>query len=208
VPEHAQPKPESAAPVPVPTPAEPKTEAEAVPKPTTGSSRSSCEAKGLEPDNDDIEKVRKRLWQPTIGSKWQIILDGVPDTRQPALKPDDAHVWDIDLWDATADDICNLKKQGKKVICYFSAGTSETWRHDNDKLKAFNKGPVQMDDNPKGKAWEGESWLDIRETQVRNVMAQRIKMAATKGCDALDPDNLGKSLIYLGIEHTSVAIMR
>jgi hypothetical protein len=199
-PEPALPKPETAVPVPVPAQPAPKPESEAVPQLAEGSA-GTCGPKPRQPDADgDIEIIRKRLWQPSVGSKWQIILDGVPDTARPALKPDDAHIWDIDLWDATAEDICNLKKQGKKVICYFSAGTSETWRQDNDKLKPFNKGPVQMDDSPRGKVWEGESWIDIRETQVRNVMSDRIKMAAAKGCDGIDPDNMGKSFIYPNLE--------
>jgi hypothetical protein len=26
---------------------------------------------------------------------------------------------------------------------------------------------------------------------IRNIMAKRIKLAADKGCDAIDPDNIG-----------------
>jgi hypothetical protein len=211
-PEPVQPKPETAAPAPVPTPvqpkpkpAEPKPETEAIPKPTTSSSDSICGPNSLEPASDDIETIRKRLWQPKIGSKWQIILDGVPDTKRAVLKPEDATIFDIDLWDAHADHICDLKKRGKKVICYFSAGTSEEWRKapeypdgDFKELKAYNKGQIcaDLESNGKGckKYWGGEQWVDITSNKVWQIMAKRIKMAADKGCDALDPDNMGESL--------------
>jgi hypothetical protein len=213
-PEPAQPKPESAAPVPAPTPLEPKPEAaesdsetaapDAVPKPAeqgaTDTSEFACGTKSLSRYSGDIESVRRQLWQPSVSSKWQIILDGVPDTKAAALKPLDAHIWDIDAWDASGSDICDLKKQKKKVICYFSAGTSETWRDDNVKLKDFNLGAVGMTDKDDGKVWKGEEWVDIREPKVREVMKTRIKMAAEKGCDAIDPDNIGKSHNY---EYTS-----
>jgi hypothetical protein len=129
-----------------------------------------------------------------VGSKWQIILDGVPDTRKNPLKPDDAPIWDIDLWDATAADVAGLKKMGKKVICYFSAGTSEDWRSDYKSLQKYNLGRICKDDACKG-VWGGEQWIDIRNQNVWQVMKQRIKMASDKGCDAIDPDNMGMSLL-------------
>ncbi|KAF2437114.1 hypothetical protein EJ08DRAFT_578111, partial [Tothia fuscella] len=132
---------------------------------------------------------RSRLWQPKIGAKWQIILDGVPDTKRSTLLPNDAHIWDIDLWDASAADITALKKANKKVICYFSAGTSESWRPDYNELKKYNLGKVCKDDKCKG-SWGGEEWLDIRTEKVRKVMQTRIKLASQKGCDAVDPDNV------------------
>jgi hypothetical protein len=127
----------------------------------------------------------------------------VPDTKRSTLNPSDAHIWDIDLWDATPNDISALKKAGKKVICYFSAGTSEAWRPDYNKLQAYNLGKVCKDDGCKG-SWGGEEWLDIRVGDVRKVMQQRIKLASEKGCDAIDPDNVGTSLIFLSASNTKL----
>ncbi|QDS69095.1 hypothetical protein FKW77_010172 [Venturia effusa] len=143
----------------------------------------------------DIESVRRKLWQPTVGAKWQIILDGVPDTKGP-MEPRDATVWDIDAWDAKASDICEAKKKGKKVICYFSAGTSENWRPDYRLIAPYNIGKVCADLEVKpGQScknfWKGEMWIDIRNPVTWEVMKGRVKMAADKGCDGIDPDNMG-----------------
>lgn len=39
-------------------------------------------------------------------------------------------IYDVDLFDATTAQIAEYKKQGKKVVCYFSAGSFEDWRSD------------------------------------------------------------------------------
>ena len=41
--------------------------------------------------------------------------------------------------------------------------------------------------------WSGERWLDVRKDGVWKVMKDRIKLASDKGCDAIDPDNMGQS---------------
>ncbi|KAF2673611.1 family 114 glycoside hydrolase, partial [Microthyrium microscopicum] len=82
-------------------------------------------------------------------------------------------------------------------ICYFSAGSSESWRDD---FKRFSKsdmgGPIAKDD--KGSSyWQGEKWLNIKNPNpnsatlpvVWQIMRDRIKIAADKGCNAIDPDN-------------------
>ncbi|KAE9992191.1 hypothetical protein EG327_009804 [Venturia inaequalis] len=142
----------------------------------------------------DIDSVRRKLWQPAVGSKWQIILDGVPDTKG-AMEPKEAAIWDIDAWDARASDICEAKKKGKKVICYFSAGTSETWRADNHLIAPYNIGNICADTEVAPGTtcknfWKGEKWIDIRNPVAWEVMKGRIKMAAEKGCDGIDPDNM------------------
>ena len=38
-----------------------------------------------------------------------------------------ADIYDIDLLDAPSQTIADLQADGKKVICYFSAGTYEDW---------------------------------------------------------------------------------
>lgn len=181
--------PRPAVPATAPKPASPAQSAQpAAPAAEADSSDSS--SSGNVADSEIAER-RKHLWQPKVGSKWQIILDGVPDTKKSVLNPSDALIWDIDLWDAAPSNIADLKKSGKKVICYFSAGTSESWRPDYKSLSAYNLGRVCKDDKCRG-TWGGEEWLDIRQQPVRKVMQERIKMASTKGCDAIDPDNVGK----------------
>ncbi|KAG4439337.1 hypothetical protein IFR05_005149 [Cadophora sp. M221] len=118
------------------------------------------------------------LWQPAAGSTWQIELSGVvTDTSYPA------DVFDLDLFDTPQSTIDALHAAGKKVICYFSAGSFENWRPDKDDFQAADKGsPME--------GWAGEWWLNTKTANVRSIMAARIDIAASKGCDAVDPDNV------------------
>ncbi|KAF2649322.1 carbohydrate-binding module family 1 protein [Lophiostoma macrostomum CBS 122681] len=118
----------------------------------------------------------------TRGQKWQIILLGTPDMSKMPLPPTDAQVWDIDLFDNDASAMTTLKAAGKTVICYFSAGTWEDWRDDAKDFASADLGKVLP-------LWPNEKWLKVSSTKVRDIMAKRIKLAADKGCDAIDPDN-------------------
>jgi len=130
------------------------------------------------------------LWQPKVGSRFQISLSRrldssrSPFSRKPALPvPGSADVFDLDLFDTPASAIQQLHSQGKKVICYFSAGSSESWRKDLTKLNASDMGePLR--------GWPNERWLDLRREDVYNVTKARIKLAYEKGCDGIDADNI------------------
>ena len=130
---------------------------------------------------------RSTIWQPAVQSRFQMILSGVVDLdiSNPSVTPD-VGIYDVDLFNTPNSTIQALKGLGKKVICYFSAGTSEDWRQDYRKFSESVKGAKLPE-------WPGERWLDIRTTEVLNVMKARIKMAAENGCDAIDPDNMGKT---------------
>ncbi|KXG48063.1 uncharacterized protein PGRI_019330 [Penicillium griseofulvum] len=131
------------------------------------------------------QKISKRnttsntnIWQPTAGVKWQIqLINAVSDTTV------NADIWDIDLFDNTADTITTLKSKGHKVICYFSAGTYEDWRPDISKFDTADLGN-NLDE------WPGERWLNIKSDKVRAIMTSRLDMAKAKGCDGVDPDNI------------------
>jgi hypothetical protein len=123
------------------------------------------------------------LWQPEFGSKWQIVLSSVVDINK--IVQDDVNVYDVDLADTPKETIQGLKDMGKKVICYFSAGTSEDWRVDYSSFLPDDKLSCMGD-------WKGERWLDVSKPHVFEVMKKRIQIASEKGCDAIDPDNMGK----------------
>lgn len=123
-----------------------------------------------------------------VGQKFQIILSAVPNLAA-TLTPSDAPVWDIDLWDADNSTITGLHAAGKIVVCYFSAGTSEDWRPDYSKFSGSDKGAALPE-------WKGENWLKLSSSNVRSIMQTRIQMAASKGCDAIDPDNTGMRFNY------------
>lgn len=92
-------------------------------------------------------------------------------------------VYDIDLFDTSSSTISALKTSGKKVVCYFSAGSSENWRSDYDQFSSNDMGKT-LD------GWEGERWLDIRSQNVFDIMKARIDLAAAKGCEGVEPDNM------------------
>ncbi len=69
------------------------------------------------------------------------------------------------------------------VICYFSAGSWEDWREDQDQFDEQDIG------NPLS-GWPGEKWLDVRSESVRTIMAARLDVAVAKSCDGVEPDNV------------------
>lgn len=105
----------------------------------------------------------KQIWQPSVGAKFQIILDSnFGRNRNADLVPADADIFDVDLFDITAEVIQRLHNRGKKVICYMNAGSSESWRPDYASIKAVDKGDVMRE-------WRREQWLDIRSLDVFKV---------------------------------------
>ncbi|BCS27799.1 endo alpha-1,4 polygalactosaminidase [Aspergillus puulaauensis] len=125
-----------------------------------------------------VTRTTKEIWQPPVGASWQIVLSGALIDQSSS-----ASIYDIDLFENPASTISSLHAQNKKVICYFSAGTYEDWRPD---AKSFSKSDIgsPLDD------WEGESWVDLRSKNVRQIMKKRLDMAVEKGCDGVDPDNV------------------
>jgi len=91
-------------------------------------------------------------------------------------------MYDIDLFDNTADTIATLHSKGRAVICYFST-QYENWRPDAASWPASVLGN-NLDD------WPGERYVDIRSTVVRTIMQTRLDLAVSKGCDGVEPDNV------------------
>jgi len=91
---------------------------------------------------------------------------------------------EIDMEDTDVSTINALKQEGKKVICYFSAGSYEDWRNDADQFPSAVLGNDLS-------GWAGEKWLDIsRIDLLRPIMSARMDRAVAKGCDAVDTDNV------------------
>jgi hypothetical protein len=116
-------------------------------------------------------------WIPAPGTTWQWQLQGTIDTTV------NVQMYNIDMVDVPTSTIALLKSQGKKVVCYFSAGSWEEWRPDAASFPASVKG------NSNG--WPGEKWLDIRQVSVlQPIMEKRLDLAVAKGCDGVEPDNI------------------
>lgn len=129
-------------------------------------------------------------WQPTPAEKltWQWQINGALDTSI------DANMYDVDLFDTSVAQIANLKADGKTVVCYFSAGTYEGWRPDWPQFFPFISNESYAGDTPpfanKMADWD-ERWLDIRHIELlAPIMRSRLRLAAKKGCDAVEPDNV------------------
>ncbi len=124
--------------------------------------------------------ITNRYWhwfhpRPDSTFYWQ--LQGEINIQRPE------EIFDIDLFDSDESLISHLKETGHKVICYFSAGSAEKWRDDFTLFSEKELGNVMND-------WPDERWLDIRSENVKRVMEQRIRLAAQKGCDGIEPDNI------------------
>lgn len=116
-------------------------------------------------------------WRPAVTDTWQWQLTGTLNTSY------DVKIYDVDLYDTPASTILALQNSGKKVVCYFSAGSSENWRTDFGSFAASDMGNA-LD------GWAGERWLDTRSGNVRTIMTKRLDLAKSKGCDGVEPDNV------------------
>jgi hypothetical protein len=113
------------------------------------------------------------------GATWQWQLTGLPlDTSF------DVAAYDIDMFDSAPSLIDALHGDGRVVICYFSAGSWEDFRPDAGAFPNGAKGA------PLDPPFQEELWLDVRDATVRDLMRARLDLAATKGCDAVEPDNV------------------
>jgi hypothetical protein len=113
-----------------------------------------------------------------LNATWQIQYSGQLDLSL------DVDVYNLDLFEITPEDIGSLHARAIYVMCYFSAGSWEDWRPDADLFPEEIKGKDY-------EGWPGEKWLDVREIDLlAPIMESRISLAAEKGCDGVDPDNV------------------
>ncbi len=117
------------------------------------------------------------VWRPAPGTTWQWQLQGEIDTGYEVA------AYDIDLFDVPESTIDALHAQGRTVVCYFSAGSLEEGRPDGPRF-APDDYANQLEN------WLRERWLDVRSTNVRRIMEERLDIAVAKGCDAVEPDNV------------------
>ncbi|RME62426.1 MAG: hypothetical protein D6790_06290, partial [Caldilineae bacterium] len=125
-----------------------------------------------------VQSARTSWWRPSIGLTWQWQLETPVDTSV------DAQVYDIDLFDNDAAVVAGLHGQGRKVICYISAGSWEDWRPDASRFP-----PEVIGKDYEG--WPGEKWLDIRRLDLLGpILRARLDQCRDKGFDGVEPDNI------------------
>ena len=116
-------------------------------------------------------------WKPPVNTSWQIQLQGKIKTTV------NARLYDVDLFDTPTATVAALHAAGRKVSCYFSAGSYENWRSDASSFPAVVKG--------RGNGWPGEQWLDVRRLDLlMPIMDARLDLCRQKGFDSVDPDNV------------------
>ena len=130
-----------------------------------------------DPDPNAPPVTRGAWWRPGVATTWQLQLTGVIDVAAVV------DLYDIDLFDAPPATIDQLHDDGRKVVCYFSAGSGEDWRPDHGDFD-----PAALGEPLDG--WPGEVWLDVRHPSVWAVMRGRLDRALMAGCDGVDPDNM------------------
>ncbi|MFL5800505.1 MAG: endo alpha-1,4 polygalactosaminidase [Roseiflexaceae bacterium] len=119
------------------------------------------------------------IWRPALNTSWQVQFSGAPIDQSVS-----AAMYDIDLFDNDASLVAALQTQGRKVICYLSAGSWENWRPDQDAFPPAVLGKDYI-------GWPGEKWLDIRRIDLLGpIMRARLDQCKAKGFDGVDPDNL------------------
>ncbi len=117
-------------------------------------------------------------WRPAQNTTWQWQLSG--SLNQSVA----AQMYDIDLFDRSAGDVASLHAKGRKVICYFSAGSYEGGRPDSSSFPQAVLGDV-LD------GWPNEKWLDIRRVDLlRPIMTKRLDLCRQKGFDGVEADNV------------------
>jgi len=114
---------------------------------------------------------------PSLKDSWQWQLSGKINTNY------DVDAYEVDLFESSQESIDTLHSKNIYVICYFSAGSYEDWREDKD---LFDASVIGNDYD----GWAGESWLDIRTQNVKDIMRLRLDRAMKKKCDAVEADNV------------------
>ncbi len=121
--------------------------------------------------------VGASCWVPPANTSWQIQLQGKIKTKF------NVRLYDVDLFDTPSATIATLHAAGRKVACYFSAGSYENWRSDAAQFATVVKG--------KSNGWPGEQWLDIRRLDLlMPIMEARLDLCRQRGFDSVDPDNV------------------
>ena len=134
------------------------------------------------PIDPDMPPITDGDWfRPAVAATWQWQLQ--PNAQGEINTAYDVDVYDLDLFEVPDEVIEGLHAEGRRVICYFSAGSYESFRPDSG----------EFEDAELGRPLEGfadERWLDIRSANVRQIMLARLDLAVERGCDGVEPDNV------------------
>jgi hypothetical protein len=109
---------------------------------------------------------------------WQIQLSGKVDTSVRA------QVFDIDGLTNPRAVVAKLSRRHTEVVCYFSAGTNESFRSRSQQFPPATRGNRLAD-------YPDERWLDIRRIdELKPLIERRLGICKRKGFVAVDFDNV------------------
>src|SRR5271168_2981617 len=72
-----------------------------------------------------VSHAESSWWVPAQSTTWQWQLGS-----EPVDQSVEAQMYDIDLFENSAEVVSSLHAQGRHVVCYLDAGTWEEWRPD------------------------------------------------------------------------------
>ncbi|HFC52963.1 MAG TPA: hypothetical protein ENJ43_00845 [Gammaproteobacteria bacterium] len=131
---------------------------------------------------------RYSWWRPSLTDRWQIQLYAQTPAQLDTNVDADIFAIDIFNYDLAGAQriISDLHRKGRRVVCYFSAGSYEGWRFDAYKFRARPEVLGKQLAN-----WPQERWLDIRRLDILGpIMEARLDYLRSAGCDGVDPDNV------------------
>ncbi|RYP68789.1 hypothetical protein DL769_005432 [Monosporascus sp. CRB-8-3] len=138
--------------------------------------------------------VRAPAAIPT-GVKWQFEIQDpllVPASTGDPLQPEEAQVWEIDLWHACKNStiVERLHERQKTVICYFNFGAVQPEDCDFDQWITQGLWNGTWYGDVEGNDIFCERYVDLRDPRVLDLLRGRLRTAADAGCDGVDPDNI------------------
>jgi hypothetical protein len=137
-----------------------------------------------------------RCWRPARDATFTYQLTGRIRTGTPV------DVYGVDAVDVPGAAIRRLRASGRRVVCYVSGGSHESWRSD---ASAF---PAEVIGEPLD-GWPGERWLDVRRLNVlAPIMRARIRACARRGFDGIDFDNVAGYQAETGFDLTAADQLR
>jgi hypothetical protein len=126
-----------------------------------------------------VSHAESSWWVPAQSTTWQWQLNG-----EPVDQSVEAQMYDIDLFENSAEVVSSLHSQGRHVICYLDAGTWEEWRPDAGEFPKSVLGNVVT-------GYPNERWLDISDlSAIEPIMKARLEMCKQKGFDGVEADNV------------------
>ena len=142
-------------------------------------------SQGLHTPADDVDLHARRLVALRDVCSWAPVFGGVDSAELEGF--------DLAVVDAVADadgssdtsegDVAALHDADVLVLAYLSVGTVENWRHYASAVPTeWTLGPVE--------GWDGERYVDARESGWRGLMVAEARTLAAAGFDGLYLDNL------------------